>query len=59
VSGQRNHPAEITACRLGDALDRWPSHFDGALRDEIGHVIFVLDEIAESEPVRGERKRRP
>lgn len=55
MSRHRNHPAEITATRLGDALDKWPSHFDGELRDEISHVIHVLDRIAITEPAKGER----
>jgi hypothetical protein len=43
----RRHPAEVTADRLGDALDRWPDAFDGAERDAIGLIIHRLQQIAE------------
>lgn len=43
------HPAEVTADRLGDAVTRWADKFDGAERDEIGHIIHALRQIAEGE----------
>lgn len=42
----RRHPAEVTADRLRDALDKWPDQFDGAARDAIGLLIFTLEQIA-------------
>lgn len=45
----RSHPAEVTADRLGDALDRWPDKFDGAERDAIASIRQALFEIAEGE----------
>lgn len=44
----RRHPAEVTSDRLAEALDRWPDAFDGADRDAIGHLRFLLEEIADS-----------
>lgn len=46
---KRRHPAEVTADRLGDAVTRWVDKFDAAERDEIGHIIHALDEIAEGQ----------
>jgi hypothetical protein len=43
----RRHPAEVTSDRLGDALDRWPEHFDGAQRDAVHDLRNVLERIAE------------
>lgn len=48
----KRHPCEVTADRLGDHLDRYPEAFDGATRDEIAHLRYVLQEIAIAE--RGE-----
>lgn len=45
----RRHPCEVTADRLGDHLDRYPEAFDGATRDDIGHLRHILQDIAESE----------
>lgn len=42
----RRHPAEVTADRLADALDRWPDRFDGHLRDAIGELRYTLATIA-------------
>lgn len=42
------HPAEITADRLGDHLDRWYDKTDGSMRDAISRVRAWLDDIAES-----------
>lgn len=43
----RRHPAEVTADRLGDHLEKWFDTTDGALRDEISHVRHWLQERAE------------
>lgn len=43
----RRHPAEVTADRLADALDRWPERFDGRQRDAIGELRTVLEQIAD------------
>lgn len=42
----KRHPAEVTADRLKDDVERWFDKFDGADRDDISHVIFLLEEIA-------------
>lgn len=44
----RRHPAEVTADRLGDHLDKWPDAFDGADRDAIAHIRHVLQQIADN-----------
>ena len=44
---KRRHPAEVTADRLADALDRWPDRFDGEDRDAIGRLRTILQDIAE------------
>lgn len=41
----RRHPADVTADRLGDAMQRWD--FDGAERDAIGVVINALRRVSE------------
>lgn len=46
MSGRR-HPAEVTATRLADAVDKWPDHFGGRERDMVGEIIHVLDQIAD------------
>jgi hypothetical protein len=46
----RRHPAEVTLIRLADALEKWPDAFDGTARDEVSHIIDILDRIAEGEP---------
>lgn len=43
----RRHPAEVTADRLGDHLDKWPDAFDGAGRDAIAQIRHVLQQIAD------------
>ena len=45
----RRHPAEVTLIRLAEALEKWPDAFDGAARDEVSHIIDILDRIAEGE----------
>ena len=45
--GERRHPAEVTAERLLDHLERWFDSTDGELRDEISHVRHWLLTIAE------------
>ena len=51
MSKRRNrHPAEVTLIRLGEALDTWPDAFDGAARDEVSHIISILDQIVEGVP---------
>ncbi len=45
----RRHPADVTADRLGDALDKWPDAFDGGDRDMIGQLIHILRTIAEGD----------
>ena len=45
ISRKRRHPADVTADRLGDALDKY--QFDGWERDEISHVIDALRRISE------------
>lgn len=42
----RTHPAIVTAARLADALNKWPGAFDGAARDEVGHLVHILNNIA-------------
>ena len=41
------HPAEVTADRLGDALDKWPDRFDAAARDAVAQIRNILNDIAE------------
>jgi hypothetical protein len=48
----RRHPAEVTADRLGDHLDRWFARSDGATRDAIGRVRAWLDDIATADQAR-------
>lgn len=43
----RRHPAEVTADRLQDALDRWPDAFDGRARDDISFIRHILQCIAD------------
>lgn len=44
------HPAEVTAGRLGDALEKWPDRFDGGDRDMVSQIIHILNTIAEEAP---------
>ena len=48
-------PADELVTMLGDALDRWPDDWGPGERDEVSHVIDVLDTIAEREQ---KKKRR-
>jgi hypothetical protein len=41
------HPAEVTADRLGDHLDRWFDKTDGEMRDAIAKVRAWLDQRAD------------
>jgi len=45
----RRHPCEVTADRLGDHLAKYPDDFDGATRDDIGHLRHILQSIADRE----------
>jgi hypothetical protein len=47
--GKRRHPCEVTADRLGDHLEHWPEKWDGAERDALALVRFVLQQIADGE----------
>jgi hypothetical protein len=42
------HPAEITADRLAEHLDRWYDTTDGSLRDAIARVRSWLEDRAEA-----------
>lgn len=42
----KRHPAEVTADRLADHLDKWFDTTDGSLRDAIGRVRDWLDQRA-------------
>ena len=43
----RRHPAEVTADRLADAMDRWHDRFDGSMRDDDSRIRTVHQDIAE------------
>ena len=43
----RRHPADVTADRMADAYERYYDKMDGRERDDLSHIIFVLQEIAE------------
>jgi hypothetical protein len=43
------HPAEVTADRLGDHVTKWSEKFTADERDEIGHIIHALNQIAGGE----------
>lgn len=43
------HPAEVTADRLIEDLERWPDKWDGAERDAVALVRHVLHQIADGE----------
>lgn len=47
MTAPRRHPAEVTADRLAEALDRWPDRFDGQRRDDIAGLRHILLNIAE------------
>jgi hypothetical protein len=49
------HPCEVTADRLADHLDKYPDDFDGASRDDIGHLRYILQSIADRERKGGVR----
>lgn len=41
------HPAEVTADRLGGALDKWPDRFGAGDRDAVARIRHILNDIAE------------
>ena len=43
----RRHPLEVTSDRLFEAVNKYGVLMSGAERDELSHVRFVLEEIAE------------
>lgn len=45
----RRHPAEVTADRLGNHLDRWYDKTDGPMRDAIAKVRDWLDQRAQED----------
>lgn len=47
MGAMRRHPADVTADRLGDALDKWPDAFNGGDRDMVSQIIHILTMIAE------------
>lgn len=49
------HPAEVTADRLGEALQKWPDDFDGGDRDMVGQIIHILQQIADRQRAAGAR----
>jgi hypothetical protein len=49
VSAPRRHPAEVTADRLLGHVEQWFDKFTPAERDELSHVRFVLQQIAEGD----------
>ncbi|WP_237101376.1 hypothetical protein [Nonomuraea sp. MG754425] len=48
MARDRRHPAEVTADRLANALERWPDAFDGVARDKVASIRTILLDIAES-----------
>lgn len=51
----RQHPAEVTAGRLGRAVEMWGDQFAANELDMIGMIIHRLDEIAENSRGRNNR----
>lgn len=49
MTRRRRHPADVTAQRLSEALDRWSEKFTPLERDEISRVIWALDQIADGD----------
>jgi hypothetical protein len=45
INRKRRHPADVTADRLGDAIEKYD--FTTEERDEISHVIDALRRISE------------
>jgi hypothetical protein len=45
----RRHPADVTADRLLEHVERWHEKFTPAERDELSHVRFLLQQIADGE----------
>lgn len=43
----KRHPAEVTADRLGAAVERWGDQFTAQERDMIGLIRHRLDTIAQ------------
>ena len=47
MTRRRRHPAEVTADRLRDHLDRdWDALHDAGVLDEVGRLIDALERIA-------------
>ena len=47
MNDSKRHPAEVTADRLAEALEKWPDAFDGRDRDMIGEIRQQLQNIAD------------
>ncbi|WP_188197577.1 hypothetical protein [Nonomuraea sp. SYSU D8015] len=47
MNRDRRHPAEVTSARLLNHLERWPDAFNGADRDMVSRIRYILQEIAE------------
>jgi hypothetical protein len=45
----RRHPADVTADRLLDHVERWHDKFEPAERDALSLVRYVLQTIADGE----------
>jgi hypothetical protein len=45
--GYRRHPLEVTVDRLRDHYERYWELLTGPERDQLSHVIYVLEEIAD------------
>lgn len=41
------HPAEVTADRLADAMEKWPDRFNAGDRDAVAQIRHILNNIAE------------
>ena len=51
MTKHNRHPAEVTLIRLAEALEKWPEAFGPGDRDEVSHIIHILDQIAEGVPL--------
>jgi hypothetical protein len=49
MSRARRHPLEVTVDRLRDHYSAYHQHFTGRERDEISHVAYLLEGLAEKE----------
>lgn len=47
MSRYKRHPCEVTSDRLAEHLEQYFDNLSGGERDEISHVRFLLEEIAE------------